>query len=101
MLAPTRLVLALGAVVGPVLSLVVHLINVVEALGLLLLLDLSGGLLLHDIVLPEVVQVAVLRLELVFELSDLLLSGRLGLTVLFLNVCEAKKMLTEEKQSAN
>ena len=81
---PSGLVLALLAVVGPVVLLVVHLVHLVEAFGLLLLIGLGGGLLVHDVFLAVDVEVAVFLAELGLQLINSGLNGRLGLSVFFL-----------------
>ena len=83
-LAPARLVLALLAVLAAVGPLVVHLVDVIEAARVVLLIGLAHGGGSDNIVLPEVVDVAVLRVEKGLHLLDLGLHGGLGLTSLFL-----------------
>ena len=72
MFAPTRLVLAFLAVLGAVSLLIFHLVDVVEAASVLFRLHfLLGGRRDHIIAL-EVVDVAVLGVELSLHLLDFL-----------------------------
>ena len=83
-LAPARLVLALGAVVGAVLLVVLHLEHVVEALGSGGVSLLFLGCLRNFVGFLEVVNVGVLLVQKVLQFLDPGVSSILGLTSLFL-----------------
>ena len=76
---PLGLVLELAAELEALLVFFVALVDHVVAAGPVLFLGLESGLLLDDVVLAEVVQVAVLRVELILKLVNFLLGGFLGL----------------------
>lgn len=83
--APARLVLALGAVVRPILGLVLHLEHVVEAAGV----GLGGQFLLlrglGDLGLAEIIDVGVLLVQLGLHLLDALHRRGMRLAVFFLS----------------